>query len=360
MSYPDFYKILGVSVNASEEEIKKAYRKLARKFHPDLNPGDKRAEAKFKELTEANEVLSDISKRKNYDMYGDPNGPLKQSSTSNGFKYEEPHFNKFSKFQDLFKGFNNNGRKNHRFGPKVGNDTHHVVRINFKDAFKGTKLSLKLKRSDICHSCGGSGDLQHLKPTICNSCNGSGYKDTEVSFFRNRQECCDCDGTGKIPVPCNICNGSGNVPKLESVTVVIPAGINDGSQLRIAGKGEAGRRGGRSGDLYLQIQVASDAIFERRGANIYVDLPITFSEAALGAKKSIPTPDGHSIIKIPPRTQSHTHLRLSGLGMPIIGSPRRGDLFAKVKVVTPHIKDERSKELLRELAEINDVHIKKE
>jgi molecular chaperone DnaJ len=353
MINPDFYKILGISRDASEEDIKKSYRKLARKYHPDLNPGDKDAEAKFKELNDANEVLSDATKRKNYDLYGDPSGPTTQHNA--GFSYGGPEFSdEFGDaFQSIFSGFGGKSSRQ-KARPKTGADTQHLVRIGFKEAFSGTKLTLNLQRSEVCRTCQGSGDLLGSPITTCTSCSGSGYQEGGAGFFRTRHECPTCSGAGKKAASCISCHGCGLVPKTEPVTIVIPAGVDDGLQLRVVGKGEAGRRGGKSGNLYVKIQVEPDVIFERRGPNLYLDLPISFSDAALGSKMEIVTPEGFSTIKIPPGTQSHTNLRLKGLGMPIIGSSQRGDLFAKIKVVTPKIKDERSKELFRELAELND------
>ncbi|MDR3672067.1 MAG: molecular chaperone DnaJ [Holophaga sp.] len=352
MAHPDYYKILGVPKGASEDDVKKAYRKLARKYHPDLNPGNKASEAKFKELTEANEVLSDAEKRKNYDTYGDPSGPTAQAGP--GFSGEG--FDAGATFQDLFRNFGGHARG--RGGPKPGEDTQHPVRIGFKEAFHGTKLSLSLQRSETCRTCQGTGDLPGSRPSTCTTCGGRGYREDGASFFRTRQECPACNGTGKKSPPCTACQGRGRVPKSEAVTVAIPAGVEDGTRLRVAGKGEAGRRGGGPGDLYLQIQVEPDPRFERRGPNLYLDLPISFSEAALGTKVEVPTPEGHSTIKIPPGTQSNANLRLKGLGMPIPGSAQRGDLFARIKVITPRIVDERSKELLRELGELNDGEIR--
>jgi len=355
MAHPDYYKILGVPKGASEEEIKKAYRKLARKYHPDLNPGKKEAEAKFKELTEANEILSDPVKRQNYDTYGDPSGP---GPAGPGFSYEDPDSGLGGAFQDLFRGFGGRGPRR-RPGPAAGEDTQHTVRIGFKDAFHGTRLSLNLRRSDTCSACLGTGDKPGAPSTTCSACAGRGYRESGGGgFFRTREECAACRGTGRSTTPCETCHGQGRVPRNETVTVAIPAGVEDGTRLRVAGKGEAGRRGGGPGDLYLQVQVEPDPRFERRGANLYLDLPISFTESALGAKVELPTPEGHSTIKVPPGTQSGANLRLKGLGMPIPGSSQRGDLMARIKVVTPKIEDERSKEILRELAELNDRSIR--
>ena len=349
MAHPDYYKILGVTRSASEEDIKKAYRKLARKYHPDLNPNNKDSEAKFKEVSEANDVLSDTDKRKNYDTYGDPAGP----GPGSGAGYSSQGFDPGGSFQDLFAGFGSRGGKR-RAGPKPGEDTQHLVRIPFKEAFTGTKLSLNLQRSETCRACQGSGDLAGAQASTCSACAGHGFRESGMGFFRSRQECTVCGGSGRKTPPCPSCQGRGRLPKSEAVTVGIPAGVEDGTRLRVAGKGEAGRRGGGPGDLYLQIQVEPDPRFERRGPNVYLDLPISFSEAALGAKVDIPTPEGHATIKVPPGTQSGANLRLKGLGMPIPGSATRGDLMARIKVLTPKLEDERSKELLRELAELND------
>jgi molecular chaperone DnaJ len=358
MAHPDYYKILGVPRGASEEDIKKAYRKLARKYHPDLNPGNKDSEAKFKELSEANDVLSDAEKRKNYDTYGDPAGPPAAAGPGPSFEGFDPGGGGFGEtFQDLFRNFGS-GRTRGRGGPKPGEDTQHVVRIGFREAFHGTKLSLSLQRTETCRACQGTGDLPGSRPATCSACGGRGFTEEGGGFFHTRVECPVCGGTGKKAAPCPTCQGRGRVPKAETVTVAIPAGVEDGTRLRVAGKGEAGRRGGGSGDLYLQVQVEPDPRFERRGPNLYLDLPISFTEAALGTKVEIPTPDGHSTIKIPPGTQGGASLRLKGLGMPIPGSPQRGDLFARIKVVTPKIVDERSKDLLRELAELNDAAIR--
>ena len=357
MAHPDYYKILGVSRTASEEDIKKAYRKQARKYHPDLNPGNKDSEGRFKEVAEANDVLSDPVKRKNYDTYGDPTGPGPVPSGGYSFEDGDPSGGFGSAFQDLFHGFGGKGGRR-RPGPKPGEDAQHLVRISFKEAFTGTKLTLNLKRSETCATCQGSGDQPGATPATCGACDGKGFKEHGSGFFRTRQECPSCGGTGRKAAPCPSCQGRGRNPKTETVTVGIPAGVEDGTRLRVAGKGEAGRRGGGAGDLYLQIQVEPDPRFERRGANVYLDLPISFAEAALGTKVEIPTPEGHSTIKIPPGTQSGANLRLKGLGMPVPGSPTRGDFFAKIKVITPKIEDERSKELLRELGELNDGSIR--
>jgi molecular chaperone DnaJ len=349
MAHPDYYKILGVPKSASEDDIKKAYRKLARKHHPDLNPNNKESEARFKDVSTAHDVLSDPEKRRNYDQFGDPAGPTMAGAPqggSQGFSFEG--------FEDFFSGFGGGGR---RVGPEKGEDLQHTLRVSFRDAFRGTKVSFTVHRTETCRSCQGNGE-GHGPRTECSTCQGKGNLERGIGFFKSRQPCPRCGGAGKLAPPCPDCSGRGRNPFAENVTVGIPAGVEEGTRLRVAGKGEAGRRGGGPGDLYLQIQVEIDPHFERRGANLYLKLPISFTEAALGAKVEVPTPDGTSTIKIPPGTQSGSKLRLKGQGMPIPRKEQRGDLFAEVQVLTPQVQDERSKELLRELGELNDEGIR--
>ncbi len=355
MAAPDFYKTLGVPRNASDEDIKKAYRKLARKHHPDLNPGSREAEARFKEITEANDVLSDPEKRRNYDTYGDPSGPGVPSPGPGGF-------GGFGHaFEDLFAGFGSGGRRPQRQGPRPGEDLQHAVRIGFRDAFAGTRLPITYTRTETCSSCQGSGEAAGAAKNTCASCGGKGFAEQGGGFFKTRIPCEACGGAGRRAPECGTCQGRGRNPKRESLTVNIPAGVEDGTRLRVAGKGEAGRRGGGPGDLYLQIQVEPDPRFERRGPNLYLKLPVSFTEAALGAKVEIPTPEGTTTIRIPPGTQSGAKLRVKGQGMPLPkAADQRGDLFAEVQVRTPAIADERSKALLRELAELNDLDIRKD
>ncbi|WP_005037832.1 molecular chaperone DnaJ [Holophaga foetida] len=354
MSVPDYYKTLGLPRNASDEDIKKAYRKLARKYHPDLNPGNKEAEGRFKEVSEANDVLSDPEKRQNYDQFGDPNGPTHQGGSGFG------GFGGFGggSFEDLFQGFTGGGRPR-RAGPKPGEDLQHTVRISFQDAFRGTKLPLNITRTETCRGCQGSGESPAGSRSTCGVCHGRGYLEQGGGFFRSKVECDACGGTGRKAPACPECQGRGRNPKRDSITIAIPSGVEDGTRLRVSGKGESGRRGGGPGDLYIQIQVEPDPRFERKGPNLYLKLPITFAEAALGAKVEVPTPEEPATIKIPPGTQSGSKLRLKGRGMPIPKhADQRGDLFAEIQVVTPILQDERSKELMRELGEINDGNIR--
>lgn len=353
MPHPDYYKILGVPRTASDEEIKKAYRKLARKHHPDLNPGDARAEAEFKKLSEANDALSDAEKRKNYDTYGDPNGPGHQLPPGHQAPPGFQGGGGFS-FEDVFAGF---GGRPMRQGPERGEDLLHAVRLGFKEAFEGTRLSLRVNRSEPCLGCRGTGE-SNRKPEQCRSCQGRGKLGGAGGFLSFGRTCPDCGGRGSRSPACPDCGGGGRHARQETVTISIPAGVEDGARLRVAGKGEAGRRGGGPGDLFLQISMEPDARFERKGPNLYVRLPISFSEAALGAKVEVPTPDGQQTIKVPPGTQTGAKLRLKGHGMPIPKGNQRGDLIAEVALVTPKVQDERSKELLRELAELNDAEVR--
>ncbi len=358
MAHPDYYKILGVPRGASEEDIKKAYRKLARKYHPDLNPGNKDSEAKFKEVSEANDVLSDAEKRKNYDTYGDPAGPPAAAGPGPSFEGFDPGGGRFGERSRTCSG------TSAAAGPGGGAGPSPARTPSTWCASVSGKPSTAPSCPSACSARKPAGPAR--APATCPAPGPPPAPPAAVGasteegggFFHTRVECPVCGGTGKKAAPCPTCQGRGRVPKAETVTVAIPAGVEDGTRLRVAGKGEAGRRGGGPGDLYLQVQVEPDPRFERRGPNLYLDLPISFTEAALGTKVEIPTPDGHSTIKIPPGTQGGASLRLKGLGMPIPGSPQRGDLFARIKVVTPKIVDERSKDLLRELAELNDAAIR--
>ena len=350
MTHPDYYKTLGVPRTASDEEIKKAYRKLARKHHPDLNPGNAESEARFKDVATAFEVLSDTEKRRNYDQFGDPAGPGPQAPTQG---YEQMQGFDLG---DLFAGM---GGPQGASGPQRGEDLLRSVRLSFQDAFKGTRFSFQVHRSEPCLSCRGSGEAPG-RPQSCPTCQGKGKLGGGSGFFSFGRTCPACHGRGTLAPACPECKGAGRHPKSESVTINIPAGVEDGSKLRVAGKGEAGRRGAGPGDLFLQIHVEADPRFERKGPNLYAKLPVSFSEAALGSKVSLPTPEGSTTLKIPPGVQSGQKLRVKGQGMPIHKSKTRGDLFAEVTVVTPQIQDERSKELLRELAELNDEALRKQ
>jgi len=353
MAKRDYYKALGVPKGAAEEDIKKAYRKLARKYHPDLNPNSQNAEDRFKEISEAYENLSDPAKRSNYDHYGDPQGPgtVPPGFSSGGFSGFD--FGGGIDLGDLF------GNRVQRSGPERGSDLVHSVRLGFAESFRGTKLNIGVQRSESCAPCQGTGDTLVQKKT-CAQCKGQGRFQSRNFLFGGMQLCPTCEGRGYAAPPCSVCRGQGHRPKHDNLTIAIPPGVDEGSRLRVAGKGEAGHRGGGSGDFYLQISVDPDPRFDRKGNNLYVSLPVSFSEAALGAKIEIPTPEGVTTLKIPPGIQTGTKLRVKGQGMPIMRSEQRGDLFAEIQVVTPKIQDERSKDILRELSELNDATTKNE
>lgn len=353
MAKRDYYKALGVPKGATDEEVKKAYRKLARKYHPDLNPNSKNAEDRFKEISEAYENLSDPTKRSNYDNYGDPQGT---SGVPAGFQtgsFSGFDFGGGIDLGDLF------GDRVQRSGPEKGADLVRGVRLGFMESFTGTKLTVGVQRSESCTPCQGTGDSLGQKKN-CAQCKGQGRIQSRNFLFGGMQICPTCQGRGYTAPSCSVCGGQGHRPKQENLTIAIPPGIDEGSRLRVTGKGEAGYRGGGSGDFYLQISVDPDPRFDRKGNNLYVVLPVSFSEAALGAKIEIPVPEGFTGLKIPPGIQTGTKLRVKGQGMPIIRSQQRGDLFAEIQIMTPKIQDERSKEILKELAELNDAATKNE
>jgi molecular chaperone DnaJ len=240
-----------------------------------------------------------------------------------------------------------------RQGPERGEDLVHTVRLGFKEAFTGTRMSLRVNRSEPCMACRGTGE-SNRKAEMCRACQGRGKVGGGAGFLSFGRSCPDCGGRGQRVPPCGDCGGAGRHRKVETVTIAIPAGVEDGARLRVAGKGEAGRRGGGPGDLYLQIGMEADPRFVRKGANLETTLRISFTEAALGTKLPVPTPEGETTIKVPPSTQTGARLRVKGQGMPILRSTQRGDLVVQVEVVTPLIQDERSKEILRELAVLND------
>jgi molecular chaperone DnaJ len=353
----DYYQVLGVDKKASVAEIKKAYRKLARKYHPDLNPGDKAAEAKFKEIQEAYSVLSDPKKRAQYDQFGfagdiPPGGPH-QRTTRGGFEgFDFSNFGS-SPFQDLFSNiFGAQTRTTQRF--RKGEDLHYTMKVGFHDAIDGVKTRIKLTRMVSCPSCGGTGYLQTKDQGICATCGGSGQTSMQRGFMKFSSACPSCGGTGKSPgQKCPNCHGSGLVQKSELIGVRIPAGVNTGSTVRIPGKGNAGRNGGSPGDLYITIDVDSHPFFKREGKNIYVKVPITVPEATLGAKVEVPTLYGKTTIKIPPGTKSGQKFRLKDKGAPIPGKRIKGDQFVEVNIVPPSALDVRVREIMKELQDVS-------
>jgi molecular chaperone DnaJ len=377
MAKQDYYEILGVKRTATPEEIKKAYRRLARKYHPDVNPGDKSAEEKFKLITEAHDVLSDEKKRKIYDRFGQYSDNLAENADAygarggqgaSGFRYEGINLEDLfggnasggsaggSSFRDIFSDLFGGGRAEReppRAQPARGADIELPLSLSFEEAVKGLTTTITVNRSEQCPRCNGAGDTGG-PVVVCPTCKGSGQVQKQGGRLRFSQECPDCHGTGKRRQPCPVCNGRGTVPKTENVKVRIPAGVDTGSRVRIPGKGEGGRLGAPPGDLYIITNVGKHKHFTRKGDNIYVTVPITVPEAALGAKIEVPTVEGKAQLKIPPGTQSGQKFRLRERGVPSLRNPQaRGDQFVEVQVTLPKVISEETKDLLRRYAQIN-------
>jgi molecular chaperone DnaJ len=353
MSKRDYYEVLGVSKNASKDEIKRAYRKLSKKYHPDINkePG---AEEKFKEVKEAYEVLSDDQKRARYDQFGHED-PSQNQGFGGGFS----GFDGFGGFEDIFNTFFGGGgsRRRNPNAPRAGADLQYSMSISFEEAVFGKETDIQIPKEETCDTCGGSGAKPGTKPETCPHCHGTGQISTEQNtpFGRivNRRVCTYCDGTGQIiREKCSTCGGTGKVRKRRRIHIKIPAGIDDGQQLRVAGQGEPGVNGGPPGDLYIVFHVKPHEFFERDGDDIYCEMPLTFAQAALGDEIEVPTLHGKVKLKIPAGTQTGTKFRLRGKGAPNVHGYGVGDQHIIVKVVTPTKLTEKQKQLLREFAEI--------
>jgi molecular chaperone DnaJ len=354
----DFYDVLGVKKDASEADIKKAFRKLARKYHPDINPGDKSAEQKFKVLNEAYEVLSDAKKRQQYDQFG--HGAFEQGfgqgagPGAGGFGFEGfggPGAEQFARggFGDIF-GNIFGERKARPRGPQKGEDITYTVEADLEDAIFGRTMQVDLDREVNCTACGGSGAQPGTKPQTCGTCRGSGTVSQGRGFMQFSQTCPACQGEGTInPSPCRTCGGRGVVPRTESINVKIPPGVDNGSRVRVAGMGGPGAQGGPPGDVYIVTRVRPHHYFERKGDNLYSDAKVTVKEAALGDKIEIPTVDGTVMLSLPPGVQTGQQLKLKGKGVPHLGGGGAGDHYVTIQVVTPTGLSERGKELLREL-----------
>jgi molecular chaperone DnaJ len=373
-SREDYYKVLGVKRASSQDDIRKAYRRLARKYHPDVNPGDKSSEEKFKQLSEAYDVLSDPKKREVYDKYGAYSDNLKDfgrdagrgATQSGGFDFDWSVFSggagaggsassagTGSTFRDIFGDlFGGTRTTQTRSQAQRGADIEIPLAISFEEAINGLTTNINVRRSEPCNRCKGTGEFG-AGQVVCTTCNGSGKLSTGSGFLRFDQNCPDCNGTGKRRQQCSQCNGKGTVPKYENVKVRIPAGVDTGTRVRVPGKGESGIRGGQPGELFIVTNVSPHKIFTRKGDNIYCTIPITLPEAALGAKIEVPTVSGRAQLRIPPGTQSGQLFRLREKGAPSLRGNTRGDQYVEVRIVLPQIIDEDSKNLLREFAKRN-------
>ncbi|MGH9961675.1 MAG: molecular chaperone DnaJ, partial [Pyrinomonadaceae bacterium] len=368
MAKQNYYEVLGVKRDAKPEEIKKAYRRLARKYHPDVNPGDKASEERFKLTTEAHDVLSDPKKRAVYDRFGQYSDNLAESAqrgggaggARTGAPFDFTGFDWGSAtgsggggssfrdiFSDLFGGGTSKEREPPRPQPKRGADIEMPLALSFEEAIKGLTTNITVNRSEQCTRCNGAGDIGG-PVMVCPTCKGSGQVQRAGGRLRFAQECPDCEGTGRRRSPCSLCKGKGTLPKTETVKVRIPAGVETGSRVRIPGKGEGGRLGAPAGDLHIITNVGQHKHFTRKGDNIYVTVPITVPEAALGAKIEVPTVEGKAQLRIPPGTQSGQKFRLRQRGAPSLRKPgAHGDQFVEVQVTLPKVISEETKELLR-------------
>ena len=392
----DYYGTLGVKKTASADEIRKAFRKLARKYHPDVNPGDKTAEEKFKSLSEANDVLSDPKKRKIYDQLGfysdniDPaaaeayargggfgaggfGGPGSRSSQTTTtqevpFDFGGFDFNDFSEgagaagrragggggFRDIFSSiFGGGGAPAEAVQhAEPGSDLEYQVNVGFWQAIKGTVMKLNIPHLEVCTNCHGQGYIE--KPGVCPECHGKGQITQKSGSMKFNMPCPRCGGSGKDRIVCPVCHGDGRVEHAETLEVRIKAGTRDGQRIRLAGRGNAGTMGAPAGDLYIIVRVGEHPVFKREGDDIHLTVPITFSEAALGGKVEVPTIDGRALLRIPPGTQCGQKLRLREKGVPSASKEGvRGDEIVEIQTFTPKVSDEKSKEILRELAKLN-------
>lgn len=369
----DYYELLGVARKAPVKEIRAAYRKLARKYHPDLNPGDKSAEEKFKQIQEAYEVLSDTKKRQMYDQFGfnvpGAGGAPPPGAGYGGASPRDVHFDfdgfdfggagqgesaGGTSFRDLFSQFfRGASAAQTRQEQEPGSDLEFQIDITFAEAMHGTVKKLSITRLDVCNVCHGSGAEPGNEKT-CPTCHGSGQVTQVSGKMRFQITCSRCGGTGKLRTICRNCGGEGRVARMDTLDVRIPPGAQTGSRVRVAGRGNAGERGGPPGDLYIITKVGPHPFFERRGDDLYTVVPVTVSEASLGAKVEVPTIDGRSQVRIPPGTNSGKKLRLREKGAPSVRHPgKRGDQIVEVQVVVPKPEDERVRNLLKELAKID-------
>jgi len=354
----DYYELLGVPRKAAQKEIRQAYRKLARKYHPDLNPGDKSAEEKFKQVQEAYDVLSDAKKRQMYDQFGfdaerRTAAPPEKEQQGTHFDFGGFDFGGTggTNFRDLFGQFFRGGAGAAAAEVEPGSDLEYGIEIDFWEAVRGAVQKVTISRLETCETCGGSGAVG--QPQTCEVCGGTGQVSQVSGRMRFNVTCSRCGGTGKVRPICRVCGGEGRVRRAETIDVRIPAGVQTGSRVRVPGHGNAGTHGSPPGDLYFIIEVRPHPYFQRRGDDLYTAVPITVSEAALGAKIEVPTLDGRSLLRVPPGTSSGQKLRLREKGVSSVRQPgKRGDMYVELQVVVPKPVDERVRDLLRELARL--------
>jgi len=350
MAKRDYYEVLGVSRDASPEEIKRAYRRMAIKYHPDKNPNDKEAEAKFKECAEAYEVLSDPEKRKRYDQFG--HDGLRGAGMHDFSRMNvEDIFSMFG-FDDFFSDiFGGRRRGARRTGPSRGYDLETTVELTLEEVAQGTEKTIEFTRQDLCPDCDGSGSARGSGPSRCAMCGGTGQVVRGGGFFQMVSTCPQCKGSGQVITnPCRRCRGTGRVPKKRTVTIRIPAGVHEGQGVRVAGEGEPGRNGGPRGDLYCYVKIKPHEFLERDGSDLIAVVPISFTQAALGATIDVPTLEGMRQLKIPPGTQYGSVFRIRGHGLPDIRTGRKGDQLVQIVIETPTRLNARQEELLREFA----------
>lgn len=351
MSKRDYYEVLGVNRDASDDEIKKAYRKLAMKHHPDRNPGSKEAEERFKEAKEAYEILSDAQKKAAYDQYGHAGVDPSMGGGGRGPQGFEGFADAFGDiFGDIFGGGGGRGRSN----VYRGADLRYNLEITLEEAARGAEKTIRIPTMEECDTCHGSGAKPGTQPKTCPTCGGAGQVRIQQGFFSIQQTCPKCHGSGRIiPDPCTVCGGGGRVKRQKTLEVKIPAGIDDGMRLRHGGHGEPGVNGGPPGDLYVEIHIKPHPVFQREGDDLHCEMPVSFATAALGGEIEIPTLEGMARIKIPAETQSGRVFRLRAKGIKNVRSHAHGDLLCHVVVETPVNLTDRQKELLREFEDIS-------
>ena len=349
----DYYEVLGLNRDASDEDIKKSYRKLAMKFHPDRNPDSKESEEKFKEAKEAYEVLSEAEKRRAYDAYG--HAGVNPQMGGMGPGGEGPGFGGFAEaFGDIFSDIFGGGQGRGRSSVFRGADLRYNLEVSLEQAARGTETKIRIPTMEACETCNGSGAKAGTQPKTCETCHGSGNVRLSQGFFSIQQTCPTCHGSGKMIVdPCATCRGAGRIKKHKTLAVKIPAGVDEGDRIRLSGEGESGVNGGPPGDLYVVIHLKEHGVFKREGDDLHCEMPISFSQAALGGDIDIPTLEGTAKIKVPPETQTGQVFRLRGKGIKGVRSTYPGDLLCEVVVETPVRLTDRQKEILRELEEIN-------